>query len=417
MRYYPPMPNADLLDSAHAIADNIVALRRAIHAEPELGLHTPLTQAKVRAALAHLPLEWRSGPSTTGEVAVLKGARPGHPGRSRVLLRGDMDALPMPEQTGLEFASTIQGRMHACGHDTHSAMLVGAAELLAARQADLAGEVMFMFQPGEEGYHGARFMLEDGLLGGKNSSRADDLLPDAAFALHILPNAPHGVISGKPGALLAAADQFEITIRGRGGHASMPHDTLDPVPAACAIVTALQAMVTRRFNAADAVVVTVTILDAGTAHNVIPDHATLRGTMRTLSREHRHLVQRLMRETASGIATAHGVAAEVEITEGFPVTLCDGRAVSLGRAVTHDVLGAESWKDMPAPIMGAEDFAYVLEQVPGAMFFLGVAPSGEDWSQCCGIHSSRMMVDESALPCGTAVLAGCAIHFLERGFE
>jgi hippurate hydrolase len=175
-------------------------------------------------------------------------------------------------------------------------------------------------------------------------------------------------------------------------------------------------MVTRRFNAADAVVVTVTRLDAGTAHNVIPNHATLRGTMRTLSREHRQLVQRLMRETADGIAAAHGVSAEVEITEGFPVTLCDDRAVSLGRAVTQDVLGAESWKDLPAPIMGAEDFSYVLEQVPGAMFFLGVAPSGENWSQCCGIHSSRMMVDESALPRGTAILAGCATHFLEQGF-
>ncbi len=411
------MPHTDLLDSATALADSIVALRRAIHAEPELGLHTPLTQAKVRAALAHLPLEWRSGPSTTGEVAVLKGAKPGHPGSSRVLLRGDMDALPMPEQTGLDFASTIEGRMHACGHDTHTAMLVGAAEVLAARQADLAGEVLFMFQPGEEGYHGARFMLEDGLLGGENSRRADDPLPDAAFALHIMPNARHGVIAGKSGALLAAADQFEITVQGRGGHASMPHDTLDPVPAACAIVTALQAMVTRRFNAADAVVVTVTRLDAGTAHNVIPDHATLRGTMRSLSPEHRELVHRLLGETASGIAAAHGVTALVEITEGFPVTLCDERAVALGQTVTNDVLGPDCWKALSAPIMGAEDFAYVLEQVPGAMFFLGVAPNGEDWSQCCGIHSSRMMVDESAMPRGTAILAGCAMRFLERGFE
>ncbi len=407
----------ELLDSAHAIADDIVALRRAIHAEPEIGLQTPLTQAKVRTALAHLPLEWRAGPSTTGEVAVLKGGKPGQPGRGRVLLRGDMDALPMSEQTGLEFASAIAGRMHACGHDTHTAMLVGAAKLLAARQAELAGEVMFMFQPGEEGHHGARFMLEDGLLGGVASPRQDDPLPDAAFALHIMPNARHGLVAGKPGALMAAADQFEIVVEGRGGHASMPHDALDPVPAACAIVTALQAMVTRRFNAADAVVVTVTQMDAGTAHNVIPNHATLRGTIRTLSPEHRQILPHLMRETASGIAAAHGVTAEVGITEGFPVTLCDQRAVSLGRAVTHELLGPESWKDLPAPIMGAEDFAYVLEKMPGAMFFLGVAPNGEDWRQCCGIHSSRMMVDETAMPIGTAIMAGCALRFLERGFE
>lgn len=410
------MQHTDLLDSATALSDDIIALRRAIHAEPELGLQTPLTRDKVRTALADLPLEWRSGPSTTGEVAVLKGAKPGVAGRGRVLLRGDMDALPMPEQTGLEFASTIEGRMHACGHDTHTAMLAGAARVLCARQADLAGEVMFMFQPGEEGYHGARFMLDDGLLGGENSSRSNDPLPDAAFALHIMPNAKHGVVAGKPGALMAAADQFEITVKGRGGHASMPHDTLDPVPAACAIVTALQAMVTRRFNAADAVVVTVTRLDAGTAHNVIANHATLRGTMRSLSRENRQLVHRLVAETAQGIAAGHGVTAEIEITEGFPVTLCDERAVALGRMVTQDVLGPEGWKDLPAPIMGAEDFSYVLEKTPGAMFFLGVAPSGEDWSQCCGIHSSRMMVDETALPRGTAVLAGCATHFLEHGF-
>ncbi len=406
------MLTAELLASATAIADNIVSLRRAIHAEPELGLHTPKTRDKVRAALAHLPLEWRSGPSTTGEVAVLQGTRPTGGAGRRVLLRGDMDALPMPEQTGLEFASTIEGRMHACGHDAHTAMLAGAAEVLCARRDELAGEVMFMFQPGEEGYHGARFMLEDGLLGGT----PDYPLPDAAFALHVMSNAPFGMIGGRAGALLAAADQFDITVTGRGGHASMPHDTRDPVPAACAIVTALQAMVTRRFNAADAVVVTVTRMDAGTAHNVIADQASLRGTIRTLSPDHRAKVRELMREVANGIAAAHGVTAEVGITEGFPVTICDGRAVALGREVTRDILGEDAWKDLPAPIMGAEDFAYVLEKLPGAMFFLGVAPSGENWSQCCGLHSSRMMVDEGALPLGTAVLAGCATRFLEQGF-
>lgn len=406
------MHHTDLLSSATALSDRIIGLRRAIHAEPELGLHTPKTRDKVRAALAHLPLEWRSGPSTTGEVAILKGTKGASGSGRRVLLRGDMDALPMPENTGLEFASTIEGAMHACGHDTHTAMLAGAAEVLCARQAELAGEVMFMFQPGEEGYHGARFMLDDGLLGGT----ADNPLPDAAFALHIMPNAPHGVVAGKPGPLMAAADQFEIIVTGQGGHASMPHDTCDPVPAACAIVTALQAMVTRRFNAADAVVVTVTRMDAGTAHNIIADHASLRGTIRTLSPRHRARVHELMQEVASHTAAAHGVTAQVDITPGFPVTICDERAVALGRTVTHQLLGTESWKDLPAPIMGAEDFAYVLEKVPGAMFFLGVAPRGEDWTACCGIHSSRMMVDEQALPRGTAILAGCAMHFLDQGF-
>jgi len=403
MGYTSPMLHPDLLESARALSNRIVSLRRAIHAEPELGLHTPMTMAKVRSALAHLPLEWREGTSTTGQVAILRGARPGR----RVLLRGDMDALPMDEATGLDFASTIPGRMHACGHDTHTAMLAGAAELLAARREEFAGEVMFMFQPGEEGHHGARFMLDDGLL---------NPLPEAAFALHIMPNAPHGMIGGKPGPLMAAADQFDIAVKGRGGHASMPHDTRDPVPAACAIVTAIQAMVTRRFNAADAVIATVTQLQAGTAHNVIADHATLRGTLRSLSPHHRAQLHTLLREVAAGTAAAHGVEAEVAIIEGFPVTICDPRAVDLGRAVVSEALGEQAWRELPAPIMGAEDFAYVLDKVPGAMFFLGVAREGEDWRQCCAIHSPRMHVDESALPHGTAVLAGCALRFLDTGF-
>jgi amidohydrolase len=397
------MLHPDLLDSARSLSGRIVTLRRAIHAEPELGLHTPKTSAKVRAALAHLPLEWKEGGSTTGMVATLKGAGPGR----RVLLRGDMDALPMREETGLDFASTIPGRMHACGHDTHTAMLAGAAELLAGKANSFAGEVQFMFQPGEEGFHGARFMLDDGLI---------DPLPDAAFALHIMPNAPHGVVAGRAGALMAAADQLDIVVRGKGGHASMPHDTLDPIPVAAQIVGALQTAVTRRFNAADAVVLTITQIEAGTAHNIIPNQATMRGTMRTLSPANRAMLQSLVHEVAEGIAAANGLAADVTITEGFPVTICDARAVALGRSAVQSALGESSWRDLPAPIMGAEDFAYVLEKVPGAMFFLGVAREGDDWRQCCGIHSSHMMVDESALPHGTATLAGCALHFLEHGF-
>ena len=398
------MLHPHLLDSARAISDKIVTLRRAIHAEPELGLHTPRTLAKVRSALAHLPLEWREGGNTTGAVATLKGARSGR----RVLLRGDMDALPMDEHTGLDFTSTVPGRMHACGHDTHTAMLAGAAELLTARQGDLAGEVQFMFQPGEEGFHGARHMLDDGLI---------DPLPEAAFALHIMPNARHGAFAGRAGALMASADALDIVVEGRGGHASMPHDTLDPVPAACAIVTALQAMVTRRFNAADAVVVTVTMIEAGTANNVIPDRVAMRGTIRTLTPRNRERVSRLVAETAEGVAAGYGVRAEVTVTPGFPVTLCDERAVALGRAVTGELFSEGDWITMPAPIMGAEDFSYVLEQVPGAMFFLGVAPEGDDWRSCCSIHSSRMFVDEGALPRGSAMLAGCALRFLERGFD
>ena len=398
------MLHENLIEDAKAISGELVTLRRAIHAEPELGLHTPKTREKVRMALAHLPLEWREGPSTTGMVAVLKG---GAGDGRRVLLRGDMDALPMPEETGLDFASQVAGTMHACGHDAHTAMLAGAVELLAKRADRLKGEVLFMFQPGEEGHHGARYMLDDGLL---------DPLPDAAFALHVFPNAPHGTFGGRAGPLLASADQFTLTVRGKGGHASLPHETLDPVPVACEIVTALQAMITRKFSVFDPAVLTVARISSGTTFNVVPDNAEIEGTMRSLSAESRQRLRDNVQLVASGIASAHGLTCDIDMVEGFPVTVCDSRAVDLGERVAATMFGAESFLALDNPVMGAEDFSYVLEKVPGAMFFLGASHLGEDWTQCCGIHSTRMMVDESVMPQGAALLAGLAEAFLERGF-
>jgi hippurate hydrolase len=286
-------------------------------------------------------------------------------------------------------------------------MLAGAARVLAARADALPGEVRFMFQPGEEGYHGARFMLDDGLL---------DPLPEAAFALHIMPNAPHGTIGSRAGTLLASADMLEVVVEGRGGHASMPHDTRDPVPVACEIVLALQTMVTRRFNAHEAMIVTVTQLEAANAHNIIPGRALLKGTIRTLSPERRQEVWSAIRTLAENIAQAHECDADVTITQGFPPTVNDARAVALAEAVATSLPHGE-FMTLPAPIMGAEDFSYVLEKVPGMMAFLGVAQSGADWRHCCSIHSSRMMVDETVLPRGTAFLAGCATRFLERGWD
>ncbi len=392
-----------LTEAAETLLPEMVALRRAIHAEPELGLHNPLTAAKIRAALAGLPLEWREGPSTTGLVGVLRGSANGR----TVLLRGDSDALPMPEDTGLPFASTVPGVMHACGHDSHVAMLAGAARLLSDRREELAGTVLFMFQPGEEGHHGARFMLNDGLL---------DPLPDAAFALHVMPNAPHGMVGGRAGPLLASADMIEIRVKGRGGHASMPHDACDPVPIACAIVTAIQTFVTREVPVADPAVVTIGKIEAGTTNNVIAESAYLLGTIRTLSPTRRAAVQAGLRRVAQGIAAAHGATADITITEGFPVTICDPRAVAFGRD-TVEALYPGAWNDMAQPVMGAEDFAYVLEKVPGAMFFLGVSHEGADWRQCCPLHSNRMVLDESVMARGAAVHAALATRFLETGFS
>ena len=394
---------SSLAHAAEAILPDIVELRRSIHREPELGLQTPKTIAKVRDALAGLPLDYRAGPSTTGLIAVLRGGREGR----TVLLRGDMDALPMPEDSGVDFASEVEGAMHACGHDAHVAMLVGAARLLAANREALAGTVMFMFQPGEEGWHGARFMIEDGLL---------DPLPDAAFALHVMPNAPHGIFTGRAGPLLASADQLRIRVMGRGGHASMPYDALDPIPIACEIVSAIQAYVTRQVPTLDPAVVTIASIEAGTTYNVIPESAFLLGTIRTLSPGTRAKVHSGLRRLAEGIADAHGASAEVQIEPGFPVTVCDSRAVSLGREAIGRLFGPESWKDLPAPIMGAEDFSYVLEKVPGAMFFLGASAEGSDWKSCCGLHSNRMVLDEKVMARGAAAHAAIAQLFLEEGF-
>ncbi len=376
-------------DGAELLADAI-ALRRQIHADPELGLDLPRTTAKVKAALAGLPLEIREGPSTSGLVAVLRGPANGR----TVLLRGDMDALPLTEDTGLEFTSRTEGAMHACGHDTHVAMLVAAARALCQRRDKLAGTVAFMFQPGEEGWHGAKFMIEDGLI---------DPLPDVAFALHISPNMPSGVFTSRAGPLLASSDKIRIRVVGRGGHASMPHDALDPIPVLCAIVTGLQSMVTRTIAVTDPAVITIARMEAGTTDNIIPEDGRLWGTLRTLSESTRATAHAGVERVARNIAAAHGAQAEVEIERGFPVTVCDGRIVGLAERVAKSLFGDEAWMTMPHPLMGAEDFSYVLQKLPGAMAFLGAAPQGGDYRTCCALHSNRMVLDEQVMARGIAM--------------
>src|SRR3954466_7934524 len=296
-----PSSDADLLAAAYADADRTIDLRRRLHRQPEIGLRLPRTQATVLDALTGLPVEVTTGASTSSVVAVLRGARPG----PTYLLRADMDALPVQEDTGLPFASEVPGVMHACGHDTHVAMLLGAARLLAERRDQLAGQVVFMLQPGEEGHHGARFMLEELLL---------DVVPDApvtgAFAMHIISNLPSGSVNVRPGPMMAAADQWRMTVRGRGGHASMPHSAADPIPVAAEIVLALQSMVTRRVDVFDPAVVTVAHIEAGSTSNVIPESVFLEGTIRTLSAERRREVLAAVERVGTHIAAAHGLRVE-----------------------------------------------------------------------------------------------------------
>jgi len=393
----PPQVDSALLEEAERGLEAAVELRRRLHSHPELGLELPRTQQAVLEALDGLGLEVSVGAATTSVTAVLDGGRPG----PTTLLRGDMDALPMSEDTGVAFASAVDGVMHACGHDAHVAMLAGAARLLVARRDELAGRVVFMFQPGEEGFAGARLMLHEGLL-----DRTGPV--DRAFAIHITPSFPSGTVATRAGTLLASADAFIATITGRGGHASMPHDAIDPVPVACEIVTALQSMTTRRLPAFDPAVVTVASVRAGTTSNVIPEQAVLEGTVRAVSESSRSLALEGVHRVVEHVAAAHLCSGEVVATlEGYPVTVNNDDAATRALQVAASLLGPERSICMPTPVMGAEDWSFVLQRVPGSMVFLGAAPPGVD--RPAPNHSNRMVIDERAMAPGIALYAAMAL--------
>ncbi|HVX17984.1 MAG TPA: M20 family metallopeptidase [Acidimicrobiales bacterium] len=396
-----------ILDGAEAAAGDVTALRRKLHRRPELGLQLPETQAAVLEALQGLPLEVGTGERTTSVIATLEGAHAG----PTIVLRGDMDALPLQEDTGLDFASELDGRMHACGHDAHTAMLVGALHVLAGRRDELHGRVMAMFQPGEEGFNGASLMISEGLLDLPDGTR--DPTITGAFAIHITPSAPTGFVVGKGGTMLASADEFTVTVHGRGGHGSLPHQALDPIPIACEIVMALQAAVTRRVDVFDPVIISVCELHAGTTTNVIPPDARIRGTIRATSNKARDHAHRLVGEVASGVAAAHGATAEVVIDAGYRVTSNHGGFVQGVAEVARDLLGDKRVAiPVPNPVMGAEDFGEVLDRVPGCMVFLGACPPGMDPATAPSNHSNLMQLDEAALPLGVALHAAVALRHL-----
>jgi hippurate hydrolase len=402
-------PTADLLAAAEAIQDDIVAIRRRIHRRPEVGLDLPVTQAVVLEELAKIGLEGRPGTALSSVVAVIEGERPGR----TVLLRGDMDALPLHEVTGLDFASELDGAMHACGHDTHVAMLLGAARLLQERRADLPGRVVLMFQPGEEGMGGAKTMLEEGLLDAAGAGGGER--PSGALAVHISTRYPTGEIHLKAGPEMAATDVIRITVRGRGGHASAPHTALDPIVVAAEIVLALQAMVTRRIDAFDPAVVTIAQITAGTTNNIIPESVFLFGTIRTVSEGSRAEVRAGVKRVAEGIAAAHDATAEVDLEPGYPVTINDPAFTAFVEDTARTLIGDERVVQLASPIMGAEDFSYVLQQVPGAMAFLGARPAGVDEATAPQNHSNLVVFDEAALPVGVALYAAVAIRHLAGG--
>jgi hippurate hydrolase len=374
--------------------EKIVALRRDIHREPELGFDTQKTAEKVLAALEGLPLDVQTGIAENGIVATLEGEGDG----PTVALRADMDALPILEDTGLPFASETEGKMHACGHDGHTSMLVGAAHALSGMRDRLGGTVKFVFQPAEEGGGGGKVMVDEGVADGVS----------AIFALHLWPGLPFGKVATKGGPIMAAADAFEMEVKATGGHGAMPHLGTDAIAIAAQVVTALQTIVSREVDPVEPAVLTVGKIGAGTAFNVIPDRAHLGGTVRTLNADLRQKMPRRMEELARGVAKGMRGDVELDYTFSYPVTVNDGAASDLALGVAEDLFGGESVLELPNPSMGAEDFSYFLENLPGAFIWLGV---GEDVS---GLHTPGFAFDEDILPRGSALLAALAIEALRH---
>ncbi len=399
---------AGLKDQVGGLMDSTIALRRNLHKWPEIGNSLPKTREQVLSALEGLPLDITLHETTSGIAAMLTGGKPG----PTVMLRGDMDALPMPENTDLDFASKTENCMHACGHDTHTSMLVSTAKLLSDRRGEIPGRVLFMFQPGEEGYHGAKFMLDEGLLNVSKLKDGSESPIKAAYALHITSSMPAGTVGTRSGPVMASSDTLSITITGKGGHASEPFRTLDPIPVACEIVQALQMMITRRIETFDPAVVTITKLIAGTTTNVIPETAKIEGTIRAVSEKTRNKVHDSIRRVAEGIAATYEMQASVEIKLGYPVTVNDAPSVDFALDVAESLLGEGKAVHMPSPIMGAEDFSYVLNQIPGAMVFLGGTPEGLNPATAPPNHSNRVMFDEASMAHGVALYSSLALRTL-----
>ncbi|MFF4949972.1 M20 metallopeptidase family protein [Streptomyces chattanoogensis] len=392
----------NLRDDARALSDDLVRMRRSLHRIPETGLDLPRTQEAVLAELDGLPLELRTGDGLSSVTGVLRGGQPG----PTVLLRGDMDALPVDERTGLDFAAE-NGRMHACGHDLHTTMLTGAATLLSAHRDRLAGDVVFMFQPGEEGYDGAGHMLAEGLLD------ASGRRPDAAYAIHVLSaGMPSGVFRTRSGPAMAASNTLRVTVRGEGGHGSMPFRAKDPVQAGCAMVTALQTWITRTFDVFDPVVLTVGTFHAGTLQNIIPETAEFTATVRSFSPAAQARVKDGTVEVCRGIAAAYGVGVDAEFVEMYPVTVNDRAEADFAAGAVREALGEERFAPLPNPLTGSEDFSRVLDEIPGAMLFLGAPPAGADPERSANNHSPLAEFDDAVLADGATAYAELAVRRL-----
>lgn len=389
-----------ILQDASELLPEIARLRHALHREPEIGLQLPRTQERVLQWLEPLGYEISLGTDLTSVTAVLRGGASNGPAGERptVLLRGDMDGLPLAEKSGVEFASQTGDTMHACGHDMHTAMLAGAATLLAERRDSLAGDVVLMFQPGEEGWDGAGHMVREGVL------EASGKKVDAAFGLHVMSSmGSTGVFTAKPGAVMSASDGLFVTVRGAGGHGSAPFAAKDPVTAAAEMVTALQVMVTRQFDIFDPVVISVGVLRAGTVRNIIPETAYFEATIRSFSNASHEKLQAAVPALLQGIARAHGLEVEVGYRTEYPTTINTEAETHFAADAVRELFGPDSFAAMASPLAGSEDFSRVLNEVPGAFIFLSALAPGGDGASAAYNHSPYARFDDSVLGRGTAL--------------
>lgn len=391
-------------EAAKAIEDQIIAWRREIHRNPELQLETVKTEALVASALKDMGIEVRQGVGGHGVVGLLRRPRGSDSART-IALRADMDALPVQEETGKPYASQVPGVMHACGHDGHVAMLLGAAKILSEMREDLAGNVKFIFQPGEEGPGGARLMIEDGCL--------EDPRPDMIVGAHVgsLWNVAAGQVGFRSGPLMAASDRFLVTVKGRGGHGAAPHTSVDPVVVAAHIVLALQTIVSREVNPIQPAVVTVGVIQAGTASNIIPDSCVLKGTVRYLNKETGSQIAARIREISEGVASGMRAEAVVEYRRGYPPLVNDVAVTEFVAESATKVVGPENVVTADQT-MGGEDMSYYLEKIPGTFFAIGSNNAAK------GIvfpnHHPKFDIDEDMLHLGSAIFVqACLDFFLE----
>ena len=388
-----------LIDDIVAATPGITQVRRDIHAHPELCFQEVRTADLVAAKLTEWGIPIHRGLGTTGVVGTVHGRDGGACGRA-IGLRADMDALPMTELNTFAHASTHAGKMHACGHDGHTAMLLAAAQHLAQHR-DFDGTVYLIFQPAEEGGGGAREMIKDGLF--------EKFPMDAVYGMHNWPGLPVGSFAVSPGPVMASSNEFHITIRGKGGHAALPHNGIDPVPVACQMVQAFQTIVTRNKKPVDAAVISVTMIHTGEATNVIPDSCEMQGTVRTFSIEVLDLIEQRMRDIAQHTSAAFGATCEFKFKRNYPPTINHPAEADFARQVMADLVGADQVLPQE-PTMGAEDFAYMLQARPGAYVFIangdgahrGAYEGGGHDVGPCMLHNPRYDFNDALIPLGAS---------------